>query len=439
MSLLTNPVFASVIIMCILCLLKVNVMLAIIISAILGGFIAGMPLDQIIEVFIGNMGEQSETALSYVLLGVLAVGIYESGLAVMISNQIEKAVGKNAKLFLLLLAFVACLSQNLIPIHIAFVPILVPPLLHMMNEMQLDRRAAACALCFGLKAPYVALPFGFGAIFHGIIADNMRLNGMEIASNTLWRYLIIPGASMTLGLLFAIFISFRKKRVYKDLPIKIGEGDQKKFVTDRITRKHVGAALGALSTFAVQIMTESMPLGAMVGVIVMIAFGTISFKDMDETVEGGVKLMGFMAFVMLTAGGYAGIVRASGGVDEIVQMAANAVGGNMVLGAVVMLLVGLLIDMGIGTSFGTVPIVAPIYVPLCMTLGFSAPATAVLIGVAGALGDAGSPASDSTLGPTAGLNMDGQHDHIWDTCVPTFLHYNIPLFISGVLVAVALS
>jgi hypothetical protein len=56
-------------------------------------------------------------------------------------------------------------------------------------------------------------------------------------------------------------------------------------------------------------------------------------------------------------------------------------------------------------------------------------ATIVLIGAAGALGDAGSPASDSTLGPTAGLNADGQHDHIWDTCVPTFLHYNIPLIL----------
>ena len=52
-------------------------------------------------------------------------------------------------------------------------------------------------------------------------------------------------------------------------------------------------------------------------------------------------------------------------------------------------------------------------------------AIACLLGTAGALGDAGSPASDSTLGPTAGLNTDGQHDHIWDTCVPTFLHYNI--------------
>ena len=68
-----------------------------------------------------------------------------------------------------------------------------------------------------------------------------------------------------------------------------------------------------------------------------------------------------------------------------------------------------------------------------MTLGFSAKATILLIATAAALGDAGSPASDTTLGPTAGLNADGQHDHIWDTCVPTFIAYNIPLVIFGIV------
>lgn len=100
-----------------------------------------------------------------------------------------------------------------------------------------------------------------------------------------------------------------------------------------------------------------------------------------------------------------------------------------------MLVVGLFITMGIGTSFGTIPIIATIYVPLAQQLGFTPTATILLVGVAAALGDAGSPASDSTLGPTAGLNIDGQHDHIRDTCLPTFLHYNIPLILIGTLAA----
>ena len=103
-----------------------------------------------------------------------------------------------------------------------------------------------------------------------------------------------------------------------------------------------------------------------------------------------------------------------------------------------MLAVGLLVTMGIGTSFGTVPVIAAIYCPLAMQLGFSVGATACLIAAAGALGDAGSPASDTTLGPTAGLNADGQHNHIWDTCVPTFLHYNIPIFIAAMIGALVI-
>ena len=61
-----------------------------------------------------------------------------------------------------------------------------------------------------------------------------------------------------------------------------------------------------------------------------------------------------------------------------------------------------------------------------------------IVGTAGALGDAGSPASDSTLGPTSGLNVDGQHNHIWDTVVPTFLHYNLPLLAFGWVAAMVL-
>lgn len=64
---------------------------------------------------------------------------------------------------------------------------------------------------------------------------------------------------------------------------------------------------------------------------------------------------------------------------------------------------------------------------------FSVAATIVILAAAAALGDAGSPASDTTLGPTAGLNADGQHNHIKDTCIPTFLHYNIPLILFALI------
>ncbi|MBR0072092.1 MAG: sodium:proton antiporter, partial [Campylobacter sp.] len=107
-------------------------------------------------------------------------------------------------------------------------------------------------------------------------------------------------------------------------------------------------------------------------------------------------------------------------------------------GVLLMILIGLVITMGIGSSFGTIPIIATIYCPLALELGFSAAATILIIGIAAGIGDAGSPASDSTLGPTAGLNADGQHNHIYDTCVPTFLFFNIPLIVFGVVFAMFL-
>ena len=167
----------------------------------------------------------------------------------------------------------------------------------------------------------------------------------------------------------------------------------------------------------------------------MFIFGAVKIKDIDEQFNGGIKLMGFIAFVMLIAGGFAKVLNSTGAVEELVDSAIRLMNGNTWVAATIITLIGLLVTMGIGTSFGTVPVLAVLYVPLCHKMGFSPAATIILMSAAAALGDAGSPASDTTLGPTSGLNADGQHDHIWDTCVPTFLHFNIPLMIAAIVAA----
>lgn len=435
--LLTNPVVLSVIVMCVLCLLKVNVLLAIMVSALTAGLSAGISLGETMSILIENMGGQSNTALSYVFLGILAAGISRTGLADILSTKLTRVFKTSGKVFLLVLAGIACCSQNIIFVHIAFIPILIPPLLSMMNSMKLDRRGAACSLTFGLKAPYICIPAGAGLIFQGIIADNMILNGVDVDPSKIWTYLLIPTAGMLVGLLIAIYISYASPRKYADLPVTLSNAAQGT-VSDHLTREHVGAILGTVSAFVLQLITGSLPFGAFIGVVIMIVTGAIPFRDMDATINDGVRLLGLIAFVLLVASGYAGIIRATGGVDSIVEASSQIIGDRKVIAAFVLLMIGLLITMGIGTSFGTIPIVAAIYVPLCVQIGFSTAATAMLIGVAGALGDAGSPASDSTLGPTAGLNADGQHNHIWDTCVPTFLHFNIPLLAFGVIAALIL-
>lgn len=284
---LTNPVLVSVLVMCVLCLLKVNILLTIMLSAIVAGVMSGFTLGGTMTFLVNGMGGQANTALSYILLGALAVGIYQTGLATMLSRAVEKVVGKSGTVFLLILAGVACCSQNVIPVHIAFIPILVPPLLAVMNDLKIDRRAAACALTFGLKAPYIAVPAGFGLIFQGIIADNMKLNGMEVDASSIWSYLLLPGAGMLLGLLIALFISYRKPRVYEDRAVTLCEDPSNEMVTDHFTLQHLGAGLGAVSALVIQLITDSLPLGALVGLTIMVCFKSIPFKHMDETMNGG--------------------------------------------------------------------------------------------------------------------------------------------------------
>ncbi|MBQ3438288.1 MAG: sodium:proton antiporter [Fusobacterium sp.] len=424
---LMNPVVLSVIVMTVLCLLKLNVLLALILSALVAGLSAGMDLSGIMGTLISGMGGNAETALSYVLLGTLAVAINSTGVATIISTKISKVINGKKQVLLLMIAGLACFSQNLIPVHIAFIPILIPPLLKLMNELKLDRRAMACSLTFGLKAPYISLPVGFGLIFQGIIAREMTNNGMTVEKMDVWKSTCILGLFMFIGLLIAIFISYRKERVYKDLPLK----GMEEVAADKMEARHWLTLVAAAAAFVIQLKTGSLPLGAVVALALMFVFRIIKWKDIDEFIGGGVGLMGLIAFIMLVAAGYGSVIRETGAVGELIDSIHGLIGGSKAIGIFIMLLIGLLITMGIGTSFGTIPVVAAIYIPLCMKLGVSIPGAVIILGAAAALGDAGSPASDSTLGPTSGLNADGQHDHIMDTCVPTFLHYNVLLIIGG--------
>ena len=149
-------------------------------------------------------------------------------------------------------------------------------------------------------------------------------------------------------------------------------------------------------------------------------------------------MMAMIGFIMIAAAGFAAVMKATGGVETLVNSLEAVIGNNKPLASLLMLVVGLLVTMGIGSSFSTIPILVTIYVPLCLSFGFSPMATIAIVGTAAALGDAGSPASDSTLGPTSGLNADGQHDHIWDSVVPTFIHYNLPLIGFGWLASMVL-
>lgn len=425
---LFNPIVISVIVLSVLCLLKLPVMAALLISALTAGLVSGMGFSGTMEVFVGGMGGNANTALSYILLGALAFTINKTGAADILAKKISQVVRGNKFTLAIIIILVSMASGTIIPVHIAFIPILIPPLLSLMNKMKMDRRMAAVCFGFGLKAPYITIPIAYGAIFHGLIKDSVNQAGLNITGDVIWKNTWMAGIAMLVGLVLGL-LYFSRDRDYEDVHEEIEEKPEE---IVKVETKHwltLGAGIIAL---LIQLKTGSLPLGALAALAFMVVTRVIKWKEIQEVLDGGIGLMGFIAFVMLIAAGYANVINASGAVDHLVDVAFDALGGSKIAGSFTMTLLGLLITMGIGTSFGTVPVVAAIYVPLGLKLGFSPGAIVFMIAVAAALGDAGSPASDTTLGPTAGLNADGQHDHIWDTCVPQFICYDIPLMIVGI-------
>ena len=438
-----NPVLLSVCAMLALSLMRINVVVALTLSALIGGLTAGMSIGDTVSAFEGGLGGGATIALSYAMLGAFAVAISKSGITDLLAQTIIKRIHgrhpdhltyviKYAVLALILLMAIS--SQNLIPVHIAFIPILIPPLLSVFSKLRLDRRLVACVLTFGLVTPYMALPVGFGGIFlNNILLKNLHDNGLDVTASQVPIAMILPALGMVTGLLIAVFFSYRKPRDYPQTE-PVVKHEHKELDTRHITI----AVIAILTTLAVQLSSGSMIIGGLAGFVVFIAGGVIAWKETQDVFTKGVHMMAMIGFIMIAAAGFAAVMKATGSVETLVEMLSTTIGHNKPLAALLMLVVGLLVTMGIGSSFSTIPIIATIYVPLAVAFGFSPMATIALVGTAAALGDAGSPASDSTLGPTAGLNTDEKHDHIWDTVVPTFIHYNLPLIAFGWIAAMTL-
>ncbi|MFB1335373.1 Na+/H+ antiporter family protein [Helicobacter pylori] len=431
-SIWSNPAFVAIICMCVLSLLRLNVMLSMISATLIAGLMGGLGITESFNVMIDGMKGNLNIALSYILLGALAVAIAKSNLIKVALSKLIGLMDYKRSTFCFLIAFIACFSQNLVPVHIAFIPILIPPLLHLMNRLELDRRAVACALTFGLQAPYLVLPVGFGLIFQTTILEQLKANGVSTTIAQITGVMWIAGLAMVAGLFLAVLTLYKKPRRYKEKSFDI-----ENYASLQLNYHDYLTFIGIVVAFVIQLATDSMPLAAFLALAIILLGRGIKFKETDSLMDDSVKMMAFIAFVMLVASGFGEVLQKVHAIEGLVNAITSVVQGKL-LGAFLMLVVGLFITMGIGTSFGTIPIIAVFYVPLCAKLGFSIESTILLIGIAAALGDAGSPASDSTMGPTCGLNADNQHNHIYDTCVPTFLVYNLPLIVFGVVGALLL-
>ncbi|UJF23926.1 TRAP transporter large permease subunit [Suttonella sp. R2A3] len=437
-----NAIVLAVLLMVGLSVARVSVVFALIVAAVAGGLYAGMPIEEIVEAFNNGLGDGATMALAYAALGAFAVILARTGITQKLADILLKRIdGSSKRLGLMVLIYggliiAGIFSQTLIPVHIAFIPILIPPLLHVLNRLQLDRRAVACAITFAITTTYFTLPVGFGSIFlNDVLIGQINSSGMDVDRSIAAPAMLVPAAGMVCGLLFALFLSYRKPRQYAEQAIS---GERKAQNSALKPWQIAMIVLAILLALGAQLYTGSMIFGGVVGFACVAATGVIRWHEQNDVFLQGMHLMAMVGFIMIAATGFASVMKASGEIPALVEASLAIIGDNRAFAALIMLVIGLFITMGIGSSFSTVPIIATIYVPLCLQFGFSPMATVALVGSAAALGDAGSPASDSTLGPTSGLNADGQHDHIRDTVIPTFLHFNIPLIFSGWIGAMVL-
>ena len=437
MELLKNPVLIAVGLLLILSVIRLNVVFSLIIAAMVGGLAAGMTGPGIMAAFGSGLKGGANIAFNYAMLGAFSIAISRSGVTELLARELFKFIGREVTrrqlfgfkyLLLLILTLAAISSQNVIPIHIAFIPILIPPLLPVFERLKLDRRMVACILTFGLITPYMVLPAGFGRIYlNEILIGGLNANGLKVTAAMAPKAMLIPALGMVAGLLTAIFFSYRKPRDY-DLEKIMQRIDE----PVEIKPRNVIAGLIAIAVgLAGQLWMDSLVIASLLGILVFVLARVISLQDTQDVFTRGVYMMGGIGIIMIAAAGFAGVMKATGSVETLVHLVSAGIGNQRGLAVFLMLLIGLIITMGIGSSFSTVPLIAAIYTPLCIKLGISPLATIAIVGVAGALGDAGSPVSESVLGPTAGLNADGQHDHIYDSTLPTFIHFNIPLLIAG--------
>ncbi|STZ14362.1 Uncharacterized conserved protein [Moraxella caviae] len=439
-----NAVLIAVIIMVGLSLARVHVVLSLIVGAVVGGLLAGLPLTDTLTAFQDGIKNGAQIALSYAVLGAFAMAIAHSGAPKMFANSITARLGNmNASTSTKWLLFAAIFamaiaSQNVVPIHIAFIPLIVPPLLLVFNHLKVDRRAIACIITFGLVNTYMFIPYGFGDIFlNQIILKNVSENGVDVSGVSIVSVMAIPALGMLLGLLVAVLFSYRKPRIYQDVALNHSQNTDKPAPKVSSYRALI-ALVAIIGAFVMHRYTDSLLIGSLTGFAIFMASGVVKWSEADNVFNDGIKMMAMIGFIMITAQGFAEVMKATGEIAPLVDGAMQLFSGNKAIAALVMLIIGLVVTLGIGSSFSTVPIIASIYVPLCMAMGFSVPATIALVATAGVLGDAGSPASDSTLGPTMGLGMDSQHDHIKDTVIPTFLHFNLPLIVFGWIAAMVL-
>ena len=400
LTILTNPVILSVIVMVALCLLKVNVFLAIILSSLLCSVLGGATLVEGITIFYENMGNDNRMVLFLLLLGVLAAAMQYNGVGDVLAPRVAKIIGNQIWLFPLVLTLLAIIAETFVLVGVSFLLVVIPPLLKLLTDYKVDRKLLVITTCCGLQIGYCCFPVGYGLAFMGIMQNALAENGLEVSIDQIWKANLVIAVAMVVAIVLAM-LKYRKPREY------VIEGNEEVLsaaaaqTIPPVEFKHIACLISGLAVIVIQVVTGSMPLAAIAMIGMLVITGAIKLKDFETVFMKGIMSSAYVCLVLMAAVAFAATTKEYGELDALVAASADVIGGSKVFGAFLMLILGLFITMGIGSSFSTVPIVATVLVPLGLHLNMSPAAIIMLVAAAGALGDSGAPSSNQTLIPTS--------------------------------------
>ncbi|RBH52122.1 hypothetical protein C3F00_032755 [Pseudomonas sp. MWU13-2860] len=263
-----NAVVLAVLVMMALSLSRVPVVLALILSAAIGGIYAGMSPEAVVRAFNGGLGAGAPVALAYATLGAFAIALSRTGIVQGLSGRIVGYIhnGGHSERMLRVVkwSLLACLvlagfaSGTVIPVHIAFSPILVPPLLLVMNRLRLDRRAVACAITFSITVMYMTMPIGFGSIFlNDILVGNINkagaASGFQVGLSAAPLAMLIPASGMVFGLALALlFLWLSLWLLERQLIAPAFSRSQRTLESEDLNRTMVRTAPAGLALYAIE-------------------------------------------------------------------------------------------------------------------------------------------------------------------------------------------
>ena len=92
-----NAVVIAVAVMLLLALVRVHVVIALFIGALVGGLMAGMGLESTMVAFQSGLGDGARIALSYALLGAFAMAVAASGLPKALADTLIRKLDADAQ------------------------------------------------------------------------------------------------------------------------------------------------------------------------------------------------------------------------------------------------------------------------------------------------------------------------------------------------------